>query len=1611
MFLFWGSEHTCFYNDAYRPSLGKDGKHPHILGMAGEKAWPEIWAIIYPLIRQVLDTGEATWSEDQLIPIYRNNQLEDVYWTFSYSPVNDESGKAAGVFVTCSETTEKVVGLKHIEESEKNFRSLIMEAPFPAGVFMGKDLRIKLANTAALQLWGKTTAVIGKTLVEAIPELQDQAYMQILQEVYDTGVAYEGLENLAWLEVDGKLTARYVNFIYKALRDTNGNVNGILTMGYDVTEQVLARNKILEAEERTRLSLDAARLGSFDMNLLTDELNYTPRMEEIFGLEPGAHSAADFTGVIHPDDQSIRIASLEKAMAEGFANYEVRVTWPDASIHWVKVFVKVFYDEAGKPIRYSGIASDTTELKRHIEKVRETEQRFRDTVKQAPVGITILRGRDFIPEMANETYLQLVDRKEGDFIGRPLFDSLPEVKEVVEPLLNGVLDSGEPFYESELPVTLNRYGKTEIGYFNLVYHPLRDAGKTSGIMVVATEVTQQVVATHKLAQSELQFRNMVMQSPIPMTIFRGPDHIIEIANVEMYRNIWRREERDVMGKKVLDVFPELRDQKYPQLLKAVLEKGVAHRENEAVAFVQGDDGMKKFYLDYEYAPLYDPDGKVSGVMITVNDVTEKVEARTRIEESEERLSMAIRTTQLGTWEYYPLTGKLVWSEECRKIYGMPAGVQPDYELFTEHIYPADRAYALEHIGAAMDPKGQGGYDITYRITRFDDDSVRWIQARGKVFFNEQREAERFIGTVLDISNEKEAQKALADSEERLRLAAEGTRLATWDLNLLTREIIYTPRLAQIFGHDESAQLTQAAMRSQVLPEDEAEIVQPAFAKAMQTGIYFYEARITRKDGSAGWIKTQGRVVYDEQGEPVRLIGTTVDITEDKINEENIVKLASIVRSSDDAIITKTLDGIITSWNEAAQRIFGYEPGEIIGQHIFTLIPQEKQDEELVIIGKLRRGERLDHFETQRVTKSGSLIDISLSVSPLRDSRGRLIGASKIVRNITDQKNAERLIAENEQRLQIAVEAAEMGTWELDLQTGDVLYSDRYIEILGQEKGVGAGLPDIMKHIHPADLDLYNSTMKEALKTGRLDLQVRVTPPGNRALRWIRSKGKVFYDQSNRPLKMMGTTVDVSDQVQMEEVLRESEQRFKIIANTVPVMIWMSGNDKYSDFFNTSWLDFTGRKLKDETQDGWLDGVHPEDVPLCIATYKRSFEKQESFYIEYRLKRKDGEYRLIADNAVPRYDADGVFAGFISACTDITEEKQFSNELRISEERFRLLADSMAQLIWTGDAGGNLNYFNKAVYEFSGLNFDTIQGEGWLNIVHPEDRPENVTRWIHSVNTGEDFIYEHRFRRHDGTYRWQLSRARPYKDNEGRIKMWVGTSTDINDIKESEQQKDFFISMASHELKTPITSIKGYVQILQSMYATSEDAFLKKSLDTVNRQIVTLTSLISDLLDMSKIKSGSLQLSSEVFDLNEMIRDTIQEVSHTEPGFKIEFSQGDDTHVRADKGRIGQVLINFLTNAIKYSPNAPLIKVKSEVKDGNVIVSVADSGIGISKSEQDKIFQRFYRVEGKDEKTFPGFGIGLFIASEIIQRHKGKISVESEPGKGSTFYFSIPLIKN
>jgi PAS domain S-box-containing protein len=358
--------------------------------------------------------------------------------------------------------------------------------------------------------------------------------------------------------------------------------------------------------------------------------------------------------------------------------------------------------------------------------------------------------------------------------------------------------------------------------------------------------------------------------------------------------------------------------------------------------------------------------------------------------------------------------------------------------------------------------------------------------------------------------------------------------------------------------------------------------------------------------------------------------------------------------------------------------------------------------------------------------------------------------------------------------------------------------------------------------------------------------------------------------------------------------------------------------------------------------------------------------------------------------------------------DFQEEiDRIQKELEISNTTFQKMADRMPHFVWTATPEGDINFFNKKFYDYTGKQtFEELAKGKWLNHVHPDDRELQVKLWLESISTGKDCDIEKRFSDSEGNYRWVHTKATPERNSIGEIVIWTGICYDIHETKIQIQLKEDFISIASHELKTPLTAINAYAEILEndlkSINETSNEVlFIKK----IRQSLKKLEVLINDLLDISKINNGKLDYNFEHIPFNELVNEVIEFSLKMTKTHSIIINKNFNVMVYADKNRLEQVLVNYINNAIKYSPTSDKVIVEVDQKENEVIVSVEDFGEGFPDGENQKLFERFYRA--KSTSKAGGMGIGLFICKEIISGHKGRVWAERKETKGSKFYFSFP----
>ena len=481
-------------------------------------------------------------------------------------------------------------------------------------------------------------------------------------------------------------------------------------------------------------------------------------------------------------------------------------------------------------------------------------------------------------------------------------------------------------------------------------------------------------------------------------------------------------------------------------------------------------------------------------------------------------------------------------------------------------------------------------------------------------------------------------------------------------------------------------------------------------------------------------------------------------------------------------------------------------------------------------------------------------------------------------------------------------------------------------------------------------------------------------------------------------------LDVTQRIQEQHELRRSEERLRLAMTGTDIAIYQQDMElRYTWIYNPLPA-YTPETITGKTD---ADFVLPEEARKLTEIKQQVIRTGKGIRTELSTNSIAGMH--FHDLTVePLRDSSGTIIGVTGVSVDITERKQMEATLRQSEALRRFIMESMPQKIFTAKPNGGVDYFNQQWMEFTGLSFEQIRDWGWTQFIHPDDVEENVTRWKHAVDTGEPFQFIHRFRRKDGVYLWHLSRALPMRNEDGQIIMWIGSNTDISEQRELEQRKDDFISMASHELRTPITTLKGLTQILSMKLERQGMHDLVANLAMMDKQCDRLIRLISELLDVSKIQAGRLEYDDEPVDIDALVHETVEMLQPTLSTHTLTTTGTTSATIQGDKDRLGQVLTNLISNAVKYSPQQDNVDIVLAATSMTATISVRDYGIGIPKAHQEKIFDRFYRVFDAHDRTFPGLGMGLYIAFEIVERHDGQISIESEEGKGSTFIVSLPL---
>ena len=505
------------------------------------------------------------------------------------------------------------------------------------------------------------------------------------------------------------------------------------------------------------------------------------------------------------------------------------------------------------------------------------------------------------------------------------------------------------------------------------------------------------------------------------------------------------------------------------------------------------------------------------------------------------------------------------------------------------------------------------------------------------------------------AKQKQVEARLLQKQEELSEAQRLARIGSWQWEPSTDALSWSDTLYDVFGVDRSTVLVFKGQEKFFSPESWERLTK-AVDSAFQSGApYELSLQAIRSDGKKVWLTLRGELVRETNGRVVKMRGTMQDVTEGRQLQEVLMKYAAIVESSNDAIISQDLSGTIVTWNRGAQHTFGFTQDEAIGRPMSIIIPPSMREQHETMMSKVKAGERVRGYQAVRINKQGNELKVEITNSPIKDSQGTIIGCSKIVRDLSVLMRAQEELKKSEERFAKAFRRAPLAIAITNAHT------QQYIDVNETFESWSGFRRDEVVGRTPIELGIWEDALE------RKDLVEKILDEGSihdLELRYHTKRGKYLVGLTSAELIeiagqpcILAVVADITDRKKVEQELYESEKRFRLMADSAPVLMWLSGPDKLFTDFNQEWLRFTGRTLREELDEGWKQNVHPDDLQHCVHTYTRAFEERKEFVTEYRLRRRDGLFRWVLNRGVPRFLQDGSFAGYIGFSVDITDEKE------------------------------------------------------------------------------------------------------------------------------------------------------------------------------------------------------------------------------------------------------------------------------------------------------------------------------------------------------------------
>ncbi|MBD1995923.1 PAS domain S-box protein [Leptolyngbya sp. FACHB-541] len=1107
---------------------------------------------------------------------------------------------------------------------------------------------------------------------------------------------------------------------------------------------------------------------------------------------------------------------------------------------------------------------------------------------------------------------------------------------------------------------------------------------------------------------------------------------------------------ELIGKNVWEVFPSE---------KGGFAYGQLHRALEEQVSVSWEEFGEPVQRWLEVRAYPSPEG----IAIYFQDISERKQAEEALRQSEEQLRLATEAANLGLWHWDVLHDRLVWTDQCKALFGLPADTETSYQVFLNAVYPDDRQ-RIQEMRPVLEDGQLEHHEIEYR-TLWSDGTVRWLMARGSASYDAERKPIFSRGVIFDITDRKQAELALRAKSAELRHVTETAGIGLTRCSRDLRYLSANPAYAQLAGMTVEEIVGKPIV--EVMGETAFEVIRPYINRVLRGERVEYEAQVPFAAGEMRDLYVVYMPDEDSNGNIVGWIASVIDISDRKRIEEELRKSEQQLRSAIEVAQFSPYEwNPVTGeliWDAPLKAMWGLAPDAEVNYavHAAGLHPEDREYVEQ------QTAKAIDPnsdgiFEAEfRVIGIEDGIErwILARGQTFFDAERRPIYYVGVAQDISDRKRVEEDLCRSEAAFRTISNAAPALVWVCSPEGENILFNDRWYEFTGQTEAEAFGL-GWAETMHPDDAARILPYWKRCQQTGETyEGEVRYRRHDGE-YRWHVFRALPRRNTGGDIEAWYGLSFDISERKRVEDerkqaeiALRESEHRFRrlVESNMFGVAFGNFAGDIHgaNDYF----LNMVGY-TREEIETGqvkWIDITPPEFLPLDEQAMAELRMKGVAIPFEKEYICKDGSRVPILIGSALLDEPYDQHQEMIAFYVDLSNRKQAEIALRESEAIARIRAEELETLMEVVPVGIWLAHgpdcrqvtVNRGAYNLMRAEPGDPTTATPADDIYPfkfklqskgQDIPAEELSLQKAGRTGQEVVQEAELVFEDGVVHYMYGRAVPLRDEAGNVRGVIGAYVDISERKQAEAEreqllareqaareeaeranriKDEFLAVLSHELRSPLNPILGWSRLLQN--GKLDELRTKQALATIERNAKLQSELIEDLLDVSRILQGKLSLTVSPIDLKLTIQAAIETVRLAAEAKSIAIETRLDSEiglVSGDSTRLQQVVWNLLSNAVKFTPTGGQVTVQLEQVDDHAQITVRDTGKGISANFLPYVFDYFRQADSTTTRKFGGLGLGLAIVRHLVELHGGTIQADS-PGEGSgaTFTVRLPLMAN